>query len=231
MYIKTLTYYFLLFFIISSCSSQQKKAGGIYNYHFNKKISPQKAHLPNISWEKKDWVELKKIAPSIVYDIKYAGKENFVHQKIYPCAKCFLRPEVAKALAQVQKELQKNGYGLIVFDCYRPLTIQQKLWQIKPDPNYVADPTKGSMHNRGLAVDISIIDQDGKELDMGTPFDAFTIKAHSDYQKLPEKTLHNRKMLYEIMHKYGMEPIRTEWWHFSYRKKKYPLSRWIWDCN
>jgi len=233
MRLKYFTYYFFVLLIISSCASQSKiePVLNTQKYNFRSQILPLQILLPSSDFGRENWIELKEIAPSILYNIKYAGVDNFVHQKVYPCAKCYLRPEVAKALALAQQDLKKQGYGLVVYDCYRPLSAQKKLWNIKPDLNYVADPKKGSMHNRGLAVDLSIVDKNGKELDMGTSFDDFTEKAHSYYNKFSKKILHNRKILTELMHKYGMEPIRTEWWHFSYRKKRYPLARWIWDCD
>ena len=229
---KKITYYFILFVMSISCSSQKKilpKPHLNIEYHSN--IFPKIMKSNFYSLERKDWVELKTLAPSIYYDIKYASNENFVHKAVYPCSKCFLRPEVAKALTKAQSDLQKKGYSLIIYDCYRPLIIQRKLWKMKPDPMYVANPEKGSMHNRGLAVDLSIVDKNGNELDMGTLYDSFSKKAHSDYQQLSDTVLKNRKLLYEVMHKYKMEPIRTEWWHFSYRGKKYPLARWVWDCD
>ncbi len=175
-------------------------------------------------------IELKSLDSSFVYDIRYATSNNFVHKKMYPCPKCYLRPVVAQAMYKIQQELMQRGFRLKFFDCYRPGKIQWQLWRIKPDPHYVADPRKGSMHNRGVAVDVTIVDQNGKELDMGTPFDYFGKKAYHSYQKLPDTVLKNRLFLKNLMHKYHMEPITSEWWHYSYREKDFPIENWVWTC-
>jgi zinc D-Ala-D-Ala dipeptidase len=168
---------------------------------------------------------------SIPLDIRYATANNFTKAQIYDCAKCLLRPEAAKAIAKAHAALKKQGYGgLKMFDCYRPRPYQQRLWDKVPDPNYVTPPAKGSMHSRGAAVDLTIIDKNGKELDMGTEYDFFGPEAHFDYTNLSKTVLDNRKLLRSTLAKYGFEGIRTEWWHFSYRKKKYELSEYIWKC-
>lgn len=117
-----------------------------------------------------------------------------------------------------------------MLDCYRPRPIQQRLWNKMPNANYVTPPKKGSMHNRGLAVDLTIVDKNGAELDMGTPFDDFSEKAHYDYTKLSPKILENRKLLRQTMESVGFKGIRTEWWHFSFAAT-YPLSDWLWRCK
>lgn len=100
----------------------------------------------------------------------------------------------------------------------------KRMWEIMPDERYVANPSKGSRHNRGCAVDLTLIDSLGNELDMGTSYDDFTEKSHIDYQDLPPKVLQNRKLLRETMMKFGFVPMRTEWWHFDYKDwKKYPI--------
>ncbi len=213
------TYYILLLLFIFSCSDNNTKNTD------NELVINKKINL------KKDWLELKSLDRTFVYDIRYATDNNFVHKKMYPCAKCFVRPEVAKILVKIQAELRKKHLRLKLFDCYRPGKVQKELWKIKPDPHYVANPKKGSMHNRGLAVDLTIVDENGKELDMGTPFDYFGEKAYQTYRNLPDTILKNRELLKNLMEKYGMKSIRTEWWHYSYRKKNYPVEQWIWDCK
>ena len=150
---------------------------------------------------------------------------------MYNCGKCFLRPEVAEAIVKAQKKLEKKGYGLKMFDCYRPRPFQQRLWDKVPDDRYVTNPKKGSMHNRGAAVDLTLVDKNGKELDMGTPFDFFGEKAYQTCTDLPKNVLENRKLLNTTLESVGFKTIRTEWWHFSYTKKKYALSDWLWDCK
>ncbi len=117
----------------------------------------------------------------------------------------------------VQQELKSQGLGLKLFDGYRPLSAQRKLWEIVPDSRYIADPAKGSKHNRGAAVDLTLVDKNGKELAMPTPYDDFTEKAHWNYQNLPQEAIRNRTLLRQIMEKHGFKGISTEWWHFDDR--------------
>ncbi len=215
-------YLFLLAFLLINCKNKPSEKTKI---HKNKKT------LNKNKDKHTGWVVLKDLDSTFVFDMRYATTHNFVHKKMYPCPKCMVRKEVAERLVKIQHELQKKHLGLKFFDCYRPGKVQQALWEIKPDPNYVANPKNGSMHNRGVAVDVTIVDKNGKELNMGTPFDYFGKKAHQDYTDLPKKVLENRKLLRDLMQKYDMEPIRTEWWHYSYRKKVFPISQWIWDCD
>jgi D-alanyl-D-alanine dipeptidase len=175
---------------------------------------------------------VRDLDPSIRLDIRYATANNFTKVKIYDCAECLLRPEAAAALVTVHQALQAKGYGgLKMFDCYRPRPYQQRLWDKVPNPNYVTPPAKGSMHSRGAAVDLTIVDKNGKELDMGTPYDFFGVEAHFDYRKLPPAVLSNRRMFRTMMEAAGFEGIRTEWWHFSYRKGSFPLSDFLWKCE
>lgn len=163
-------------------------------------------------------VEVKSAAPAIVYDLRYATENNFMHYQLYKSGKhTFLRLPVVKALAQIEKELKKQGYGLKIFDAYRPYSVTKKMWDLIHDDRYVADPSKGSGHNRGLAVDLTIIRlADGKELNMGTGFDNFTDSAHHSFKNFPGEVLQNRKLLREIMEKYGFKPLETEWWHYAW---------------
>lgn len=168
----------------------------------------------------------------IVVDIKYATDSNFTGKVIYDCAKCMLRDDVAAYLTMLQKHLSENYHlGLKVFDCYRPKPYQQRLWDIVPDARYVTPPAKGSMHSRGMAVDITLVDSLGNELDMGTAYDYFGKEAHINYTALPTQVLDNRKFLREYMMKYGFEPITSEWWHFSYSKSMYELEDFVWQCD
>lgn len=210
----------LLFLFISCESNPVDKVKKVENNQPKKRIE-----------NKLDWIELSTLDKSFVYEMRYATTNNFVQKKMYPCTKCFVRPEVAHALVSIQKELKKRNFKLKIFDCYRPGSVQKKLWKIKPDHRYVADPKKGSMHNRGLAVDVTIVDENGNELDMGTPFDYFGKKAYHNYKQLPDTVLKNRMFLKKLMQKYDMMPITSEWWHYSYRKKTYPVEDWIWTCN
>ncbi|MCB0517981.1 MAG: M15 family metallopeptidase [Lewinellaceae bacterium] len=177
------------------------------------------------------WAEIIRLDPTILLDLRYATANNFVKEKMYDCPRCFLRPEVARALLEAQRDLQKQGLGLKMYDCYRPRPIQWKLWNKVPDPRYVADPRKGSMHNRGMAVDLTIVDAEGKELDMGTDFDYFGKEAYHSYTDHPETVLGNRKLLVETLAAHHFRSTSTEWWHYSYIPKTFPLDDWIWKCK
>ncbi|MGE5441247.1 MAG: M15 family metallopeptidase [Bacteroidota bacterium] len=162
-------------------------------------------------------VLLKSVDSTIATDVRYATPDNFTHKVLYPTANVYLRKAAALKLHEAEMELMKKyNLRLKVFDGYRPLSVQKKLWEIMPDSRYVANPKNGSRHNRGAAVDLTLIDSTGRELEMGTPYDDFTDKAHRDYRDLPENVLNNRKLLEDIMVKYGFEPLSTEWWHFDY---------------
>jgi len=163
-------------------------------------------------------VPLASIDSTIVTDVRYATTNNFTGQVLYPTDKVYIRKVVGKALAKVQSYLRDNyNLQIKVFDGYRPLSVQKKMWKIMPDDRYVANPAKGSRHNRGAAVDLTIIDSTGAELDMGTGYDNFTMKAHYDYSDLPADVKANRKLLRDTMMKFGFSPIESEWWHFDYK--------------
>ena len=164
-----------------------------------------------------EFIELDKMNPHIFLDIRYATTNNFTGKIVYPEARAFLVKEAALALDSVQKELEKSGLALKVFDAYRPLSVQKIFWEIMPDDRYVADPKKGSRYNRGMAVDLTLVYEDGKELAMPTEYDDFTEKAHRDYMALTDEQIKNRKILEDVMVKYGFIPFATEWWHFDYK--------------
>ncbi|WP_348253914.1 M15 family metallopeptidase [Leptolyngbya sp. AS-A5] len=161
------------------------------------------------------FVDIRSINPRIGLDIRYATTNNFVKRKLYPQARCILRASVAQQLSQVQTNLEKEGLGLKVYDCYRPLSVQKRLWEIVPDERYVANPAKGSRHNRGAAVDLTLVDRTGKELPMPTQFDDFTERASRSYTDLPAPVLKNRQLLENAMVRAGFIPLSTEWWHFD----------------
>jgi D-alanyl-D-alanine dipeptidase len=142
-----------------------------------------------------------------------------------------MRPDAAQALIKVQADLKKQGLYLIFYDCYRPRPIQQKLWDKVPNDNYVTPPWKGSMHNRGLAVDLGLVDADGHVLDMGTAFDDLSAKSHHTETNLPAAALKNRRTLKTAMEKHGFQSIRTEWWHYNFGKIQAPLDDWVWPCT
>jgi D-alanyl-D-alanine dipeptidase len=179
------------------------------------------------------WVEITKLDSSIKFDIRYATKNNFLKEQVYDCGRCYFKREVAEAFVKAHKKLRTQGYGgLLFFDCYRPTLYQQRLWNKVPNPDYVADPKKGSMHNRGVCADLTVMDKKGKALDMGTEYDAFTERAHTDFLNLSKKVLKNRQVLQNSLTAVGFQTIRTEWWHLSYKNlPNQPLYDWVWDCN
>jgi zinc D-Ala-D-Ala dipeptidase len=161
-------------------------------------------------------VNVWKLDTTIVLDIRYATTNNFTGKQVYDEAKFFLRNEPALKLLEVQKELKTLELGLKVFDGYRPLSVQKKFWEIVPDERYVANPEKGSRHNRGAAVDLTLVDKNGNEIPMPTAYDDFTEKASRNYMDFPGQIIINRKFLEDIMAKYGFTGLPTEWWHFDY---------------
>ncbi len=163
-------------------------------------------------------VYLKDLDPAIVFDVKYATADNFTKQVLYPTGKVYVRKVVGQKLALINKFLKDNyNLRIKVYDAYRPLSVQKIMWKIMPDNRYVADPKKGSRHNRGAAVDLTLINDKGEELDMGTPYDDFTQKAHSTYKDLPAEILKNREILQSTMIKFGFDPIESEWWHYDFK--------------
>ncbi|MFH7012889.1 M15 family metallopeptidase [Flavobacterium sp. FlaQc-52] len=178
------------------------------------------------------FVNLKDYSKEFVYDMKYATEDNFLKAKVYDCAECLLRLKTVQALVSANKDFMKDGYKIKLFDCYRPLSIQKKMWEIVSNAEYVADPKKGSIHNRGGAVDISLVDATGKELDMGTPFDFFGIQASHNYTKLSKKVLSNRKYLKKVMVRNGFNSFDSEWWHYNLKTGlKDAVSNQKWKCE
>lgn len=164
-----------------------------------------------------DLVEVTAINSHIRLDIRYATKNNFTGTVIYPLAKCYLRRAVAEKLSCVQRELEKKGLGLKIYDGYRPLSAQRKLWSVCPNEQYVALPSKGSKHNRGASVDLTLVDNTtGCEVAMPSAFDDFTPRAHRDYAHMQsEVAKKNCQLLEAAMVAVGFEPYFGEWWHFN----------------
>jgi D-alanyl-D-alanine dipeptidase len=178
------------------------------------------------------FVNLKDYSDDFVYDMKYAKEDNFLKAKVYDCAECYLRLKTVVALVEANKEFIKKGYRIKIFDCYRPLDIQKRMWKIVSNPQYVADPAKGSIHNRGGAVDITLVDTYGNELDMGTPFDFFGIEASHGYAKLSEEVKDNRMLLKNIMTAEHFNSFDSEWWHYNLKSAlNDKVSNVKWDCD
>ncbi len=209
----------LLFLIVfMSCKSQHSTVS-------TEKIIPTESNDTT-------FVNLKDYSADFVYDMKYATKDNFMKAKVYDCAECYLRLKTVKALIAANQEFMKKGCRIKLFDCYRPLDIQKKMWQIIPNPIYVADPAKGSIHNRGGAVDITLVNKRGRELDMGTKFDFFGTEASHNYDSFPQKVLNNRLLLKSVMIENGFGFFDSEWWHYNLKSAlKDKVANEKWDCK
>ncbi|MFQ3173159.1 MAG: D-alanyl-D-alanine dipeptidase [Flavobacteriales bacterium] len=177
------------------------------------------------------FVNLRDYSDDFVYDIKYATEDNFLKAKVYDCAECYLRSKTVIALIEANKEFIRRGYKIKLYDCYRPLDIQKKMWKIVSNPIYVGDPAKGSIHNRGGAVDITLVDAAGNELDMGTPFDHFGIEASHNYANFSGAVKENRKLLKAVMTASNFNSFDSEWWHYNLKSAlNDKLSNVKWDC-
>ncbi len=193
---------------IISCSEQQP----------NKKVN----YLPS------NLIELTQLDSTFKLDIRYATTNNFIHQKVYTEPRAFLQKPAAEALIQVHKEFKKLGYGIIIFDGYRPWWVTKKFWDETPDSlkDFVADPKKGSRHNRGCAVDLTLYElKTGNPLSMPSDYDEFNSTAHPNYTGATPEQTKNRDLLIRIMEKNGFLVYEYEWWHFDYKGwEKYQIE-------
>ncbi|HKA31232.1 MAG TPA: M15 family metallopeptidase [Candidatus Binatia bacterium] len=167
-------------------------------------------------------VDLATVDPTIRIDIRYATPDNFTGVAIYPVARCLLRRDAADRLARVQLRLRADGLGLVVWDCYRPFSVQERFWALVPDERYVARPERrdgrpvaGSKHNRGDAVDVTLVDAAGARLEMPTGFDDFSERAYRGATRVSPAARANARRLEAAMVAEGFEPLPTEWWHFD----------------
>lgn len=178
------------------------------------------------------FVNLKDYSSDFIFDMKYATTDNFLKSKVYDCEACYLRYETVKALLVANSKFMKKGYRIKIFDCYRPVSIQKKMWKIVPNPRYVANPAKGSIHNRGGAVDITLVAYDGTEVPMGTPFDFFGIEASHSYSLLGGDIKSNRKLLKKIMQQSNFKSLDSEWWHYNFSgAESKTISDFKWTCD
>jgi D-alanyl-D-alanine dipeptidase len=210
---------FLLLFQVSLLCAQNNPYGLTI-------INSKQAYRATIhEHPEKALVDIQKAVPGVVLDIRYATKNNFMKQVMYPSARAFARKPVVAQLKKIQAELKKKGYGLKIFDAYRPYTITLAFYQKASDKDFVAHPKSGSRHNRGCAVDLSIIDlKTGKDVAMPTPYDSFSKAAAADYQDLPPTIKKNRDFLIGVMQKHGFQVMYNEWWHYDFRDwEKYEL--------
>lgn len=160
-------------------------------------------------------VEIDAQRHQLQIDLVYASADNLAGQVIYRNARCLLHEDAAACLYKASQLARMAGLGLRIYDAYRPAYAQQLLWQALPNPDYVRDPRLGSHHTRGVAVDLTLVDETGQPLDMGTAFDAMEPKSHQFYSDLPPQVQRNRLLLLGIMLSAGFEAIPTEWWHYE----------------
>ncbi|MDR0421306.1 MAG: M15 family metallopeptidase [Prevotellaceae bacterium] len=173
-------------------------------------------------------VNIKTADSTIVVDLKYATTDNFVGKNMYgDFTEAYLQPDAAKMLANAQKKLKQTNrnWSIVVYDAARPRSVQQRMWEVVKDTdwkNYVASPSRISMHSYGVAVDVGIVDENGNAVDMGTAFDEFTEKSQPRYEqrflqenKLTGQQINNRLILRNAMQAAGFRTIRNEWWHFE----------------
>lgn len=167
--------------------------------------------------ENTDFVRISDYVPDVRVELPYATAENFTGTQIYGFTDAYLRYGTVKKLAAAAQILKESGYGILVWDGYRPAYAQQKLWDICPDPTYVSKPGTGSQsHCRGIAVDITLYDlQTGRLLEMPTGFDDFSALADRDYSDCSESARENAQLLEDVMEQCGFKPYSGEWWHFS----------------
>ncbi|HEV2883941.1 MAG TPA: M15 family metallopeptidase [Pyrinomonadaceae bacterium] len=179
------------------------------------------------TFRKPDLVELTKLDPTIKLDIRYATKNNFLGKKVYKQARAFLQRPAAEALVRVNQSLRKQGYGLVVYDGYRPWSVTKKFWDATAEDKkiFVADPSKGSRHNRGSAVDLSMFDlRTGATVKMPSEYDEMTERAHINYECADVEAKRLRELLRAAMTAEGFAVYEPEWWHYDYKDwKEYPI--------
>ncbi len=186
-------------------------------------LQPLRASAPQ------ELVELQ--GERFVLDLRYATPDNFLKSAVYQrfqLDRCWVTPELKTRLENLVPELQKRKLKVVLYDCFRPVEVQQAMWKLVPDPRYVADPKVGSNHNRGVAVDLALADESGKVLPYPTAFDDFTEKAAHGAPCNASNTeaCKNREFLKTLMASVGIEPFATEWWHYQLSgAAQYPIAR------
>jgi D-alanyl-D-alanine dipeptidase len=156
--------------------------------------------------------------------IAYATSGNFTGRPIYARAASYLHPDAADALAKAIVLAHALGLRMRIFDAFRPSEAQWALWNVRPDPEFLADPRRGSPHSRGVAVDLTLIGADGRDLDMGTGFDAFTPLSHHGALAVSPEAQRNRLLLLGLMTSAGFDFYRNEWWHYQlFDSRRYPV--------
>lgn len=229
----------LILCILGSCKQQETKQTAVSPPKVEAIVLDTVADVPLVAPLKtfdeladSTFVRLADFNEDFEYDLRYATENNFLKAKVYDCAECYTRVKTAKALIRANNDFLKTGHRIKFFDCYRPNAVQYKMWELVPNPQYVANPVKGSIHNKGGAVDITLVDSLGLELDMGTDFDFFGRRAYHDNFDLPQQIVDNRKLLKETMERHGFWSIRTEWWHYNFSAASNDkVANFKWPCS
>lgn len=191
-------------------------------------------------WAESDLVKLRDYIPDAVIELKYATTSNFTGTVVYDFTEVYLRYSTVLKLMEVQDELRQQGLRLKIWDGFRPLEAQQKLWEAFPDPTYVSNPQTGTnSHSRGNTVDVTLVDAEGREVEMPSGFDDFTSFADRDYSDCTNSAAENAQLLQDVMEKHGFVGLESEWWHFT-EDQDYPIeevfdpgviSLWRAECN
>ena len=196
---------------------------GLGQVNSNIKLKPIRSKDSFYSMVERDtmltMIELKSLIPAVQYELRYASKNNFTGQRMYPknTHTTYLRRKPALALAKVAEDLKEKGLGIKIWDAYRPYRTTIQFWKLIHDERFVANPSKGSGHNRGTAVDLTLVDlKTGKELEMPTPFDDFSPSAFHGATNVDQVRINNRELLRTTMEKFGFVRLETEWWHYSW---------------
>ena len=170
-------------------------------------------------------VEVTTIVPDAVVDLRYATPDNFMKKAVYPPnARCLLLERSARQLKAAADVLREKGFRLRLYDCYRPHHVQFELWKVMPVPGYVAEPVKGSNHNRGGAVDLGLVTLEGKDVEFPSPYDFFGKQAHHGFADATKAAIEHRELLRTTMEGVGFKKNQMEWWHYDLPDAaKYPL--------
>jgi zinc D-Ala-D-Ala dipeptidase len=208
----TKTYVLLSFLIVCATGISQAQ----YNYGI-KPVGLSQYQQTVKADAKKELIDLAGFIPGIVLDIRYATANNFTGERIYNLAKAYARRPVAEALQKIQGDLKQRGLGIKIFDAYRPYKATVKFYEVYKDTTYVASPYRGSRHNRGCAIDLTLIDlKTGKELKMPTEYDSFKKEAWPSTKIKDPEAAANRELLIKAMEKHGFRVNSSEWWHFDF---------------
>lgn len=203
-------------FLLGGVSILAQPAAAQYKYGL--KPVTYDAYLKTVKANpQKELINLATFVPGLVLDIRYATTNNFTGERIYTLARAYARKPVAEALKKVQAELKPQGLGIKVFDAYRPYKATVKFYEVYHDTTYVASPYKGSRHNRGCALDITVIDlKTGEDLKMPTGYDSFKKEAWPSTPVKDPEIRKNRTLLINVMKKYGFKVNGSEWWHYDF---------------